>query len=182
MERDPARRVAARRRRHHARARRQFHRGPLRSHLRCPRQSSEHVGSRSELDALRRCGPVQRSQRSRLRGGGRQVFLLSAPAAAGSREGAPQEGYAMLKKVLSSVGTLLVMAGLSASALAAITAQEAARLGADLTPLGGEKAGNAAGTIPAWNGGLKSAADAGVQSFTPGTAHPDPFASEKPLF
>jgi hypothetical protein len=89
---------------------------------------------------------------------------------------------AMLKKVLSSVGSLLVMAGLSASALAAITAQEAARLGADLTPLGGEKAGNAAGTIPAWDGGLKTPADAGIQNFKPGTAHPDPFASEKPLF
>ena len=46
--------------------------------------------------------------------------------------------------------------------MAAISAEEAARLGADLTPLGGEKAGNAAGTIPAWDGGLISAAKAGV--------------------
>ena len=36
---------------------------------------------------------------------------------------------------------------------AAVTAQQAARLGADLTPMGAEKAGNAAGTIPAWTGG-----------------------------
>ena len=36
------------------------------------------------------------------------------------------------------------------AAEAAVSAQEAAHLGADLTPLGGEKAGNAAGTIPAW--------------------------------
>ena len=45
---------------------------------------------------------------------------------------------------------------------AAISAEEAARLGKDLTPLGGEMAGNADGTIPAWTGGLKSAADAGA--------------------
>ena len=65
---------------------------------------------------------------------------------------------------------------------AAITAQEAARLGADLTPLGGEKAGNAAGTIPAWDGGLSSPAKAGFPAFaSPGRA-PDPFPGDKPLF
>ncbi|MGH7290528.1 MAG: hypothetical protein ACREJT_04915 [Myxococcota bacterium] len=31
---------------------------------------------------------------------------------------------------------------------------EAARLDADLTPMGAERAGNAAGTIPAWTGGI----------------------------
>ena len=45
-------------------------------------------------------------------------------------------------------------------AFGAVSPQEAARLGQDLTPLGGEKAGNKDGTIPAWTGGLKSAADA----------------------
>ena len=39
---------------------------------------------------------------------------------------------------------------------------------ADLTPMGAEKAGNAARTIPAWDGGLKSAADAGATGFTSG--------------
>ena len=68
-----------------------------------------------------------------------------------------------------------------AEAQAAISAEEAARLGADLTPLGGEKAGNSAGTIPAWDGGSISAAKAGVSGYT--RRHPpDPFASEKPLF
>ncbi|MCD6293246.1 MAG: DUF1329 domain-containing protein, partial [Deltaproteobacteria bacterium] len=37
---------------------------------------------------------------------------------------------------------------------AKISAEEAARLGKDLTPIGGEMAGNAAGTIPAWTGGI----------------------------
>jgi hypothetical protein len=64
----------------------------------------------------------------------------------------------------------------------AVSPQEAARLGADLTPLGGEKAANADGSIPAWTGGLKSAAAAGFPSYKAGDHHPDPFASDKPLF
>ncbi|MYA89154.1 MAG: DUF1329 domain-containing protein, partial [Boseongicola sp. SB0662_bin_57] len=39
-------------------------------------------------------------------------------------------------------------------AAAELPASQIARLGADLTPLGGERAGNASGTIPAWNGGI----------------------------
>jgi hypothetical protein len=78
--------------------------------------------------------------------------------------------------------TALALCGLMNAASAAITAEEAARLGADLTPLGGEKAGNSAGTIPAWDGGLDSPAKAGFPSYKTGSHHPDPFASEKPLF
>ena len=73
----------------------------------------------------------------------------------------------------------LMIAG---AAGAAVSPQEAARLGVELTPLGGEKAGNAAGTIPAWEGGLSSPAKAGFPNFkSPGRA-PDPFAGDKPLF
>jgi hypothetical protein len=71
---------------------------------------------------------------------------------------------------------------LSSSAFAAVSPQDAARLGADLTPLGGEKAGNADGSIPAWNGGLKSAADAGFPNYHSPDHYPDPFATDKPLF
>ena len=67
-------------------------------------------------------------------------------------------------------------------ATAGVTAQEAARLGNDLTPMGGEKAGNAAGTIPAWTGGFTSAAQAGFPAFKTGGHHPDPYASDKPLY
>jgi hypothetical protein len=67
-------------------------------------------------------------------------------------------------------------------ALAAISPDEAARLGADLTPLGAEEAGNPAGTIPAWDGGLTSPAKAGFPDFKRGGHHPDPFASDKPLY
>jgi hypothetical protein len=65
---------------------------------------------------------------------------------------------------------------------AAISPQEAARLGAELTPLGAEQAGNAQGTIPAWDGGLATPARAGVPTFaSPGRA-PDPFPADRPLY
>jgi hypothetical protein len=47
----------------------------------------------------------------------------------------------------------------------------------DLTPLGAERAGNAAGTIPAWTGGLtKAPAD-----YKPGRHETDPFPDDRPL-
>ena len=51
-------------------------------------------------------------------------------------------------------------------------------LGQELTPWGAEVAGNEAGTIPEYTGGLKP--DAGL---TPGDGFwPNPFADEEPLF
>jgi hypothetical protein len=85
----------------------------------------------------------------------------------------------MLKKALGFAVAALMAAAPSWSA---VTAQEAERLGADLTPMGGEKAGNADGTIPEWTGGIKSPADAGAANFHPGDFHPDPYAADKPLF
>lgn len=61
---------------------------------------------------------------------------------------------------------------------AAVTAADAAKLGSTLTPLGAEKAGNAAGTIPAWDGGITTP-PAGYQ---PGGHYPDPFAADKVMF
>ncbi len=72
------------------------------------------------------------------------------------------------KKLLLS--TALVVA--SSSLYAATTAEEAAKLGSSLTPVGAEKAGNADGSIPAWGGGLTGAGD----------RYSNPFASEAPLF
>src|SRR3954469_18627728 len=77
---------------------------------------------------------------------------------------------------------LLLTIAAAGSTLAAIPASDAAKLGADLTPMGAEKAGNAEGTIPAWNGGIKSAADAGFPNYKSGDHHPDPYANDKPLF
>lgn len=47
-----------------------------------------------------------------------------------------------------------VLALLATPAAAKVSPEEAAKLGNELTPIGAEKAGNAAGTIPAWTGGL----------------------------
>jgi len=87
----------------------------------------------------------------------------------------------MNRKFLSSVASLMMCCA-AGSALAAVSAQEAARLGKDLTPMGAEKAGNAAGTIPAWDGGITSPAKAGFPDFKTGGHHPDPYAADKPLY
>ncbi len=76
-----------------------------------------------------------------------------------------------------------VLAGLIAlafagAASAAVSAEQAERLGRDLTPVGAERAGNAEGTIPEWTGGI-TAPPAG---YTVGKHHPDPFASDRVLF
>ena len=46
------------------------------------------------------------------------------------------------------------------------------------TPLGAEMAGNAAGTIPAWDGGLTKP----PAGFQPGGHYSDPFKADKILF
>ena len=66
----------------------------------------------------------------------------------------------------------------SATAQAEVSAAEAAKLGKSLTPLGAEVAGNAAKTIPAWDGGLTKP----VAGFKETGPYPDPFANDKPLF
>jgi hypothetical protein len=61
---------------------------------------------------------------------------------------------------------------------ARLSDSEAARLGADLTPIGAEKAGNAEGTIPAWTGGLTSA----PSGWTANQGYVDPFPDDKVKF
>ncbi|MBW8848834.1 MAG: DUF1329 domain-containing protein, partial [Burkholderiales bacterium] len=73
------------------------------------------------------------------------------------------------------LATALLLAG---PALAAVSAEEAAKLKTTLTPLGAERAANKDGTIPPWTGGLTKASP----GFKPGDARPDPFAAEKPLY
>ena len=83
-----------------------------------------------------------------------------------------------MTKLKTMLGAGVLVAGALGLA-ASVTAQQSG-LGADLTPMGAEKAANSAGTIPAWNGGIKSAADAGATGFKSGGHHPDPFAADKP--
>lgn len=66
---------------------------------------------------------------------------------------------------------------IAAIALAAAAADPAARLEADLTPTGAERAGNASGTIPPWTGGVAPVPRAG-----PGVPRGDPFAADRPRF
>jgi hypothetical protein len=73
---------------------------------------------------------------------------------------------------------LLSSALLALASAVAVRAADASRLGNDLTPLGGEKAGNADGSIPAWDGGITTP----PAGYKVGDHHPDPYADESPLF
>ncbi|HZZ94878.1 MAG TPA: DUF1329 domain-containing protein [Usitatibacter sp.] len=63
-------------------------------------------------------------------------------------------------------------------AAAQLSAADLAKLGTTLTPIGAEKAGNAAGTIPAWDGGITKP----VAGYVEEGHYPDPFAADKPMF
>jgi hypothetical protein len=79
-------------------------------------------------------------------------------------------------RILTAGALLLV--SISIPAAAEVSAAEAAKLGAELTPLGAEKAGNADGTIPAWDGGITKP----PAGYTPGEHHRNPFADDQVLF
>jgi len=76
--------------------------------------------------------------------------------------------------LLSSAVALAFAFGVQAK----LPADQVARLGSDLTPVGAEKAGNKDGSIPAWEGGITKA----PAGYKPGDHHPDPFAGDKVLF
>lgn len=79
-----------------------------------------------------------------------------------------------------ALGAGLLLAA-TTGAWAKISEQEAAKLGVTgtpLTPVGAERAGNAAGTIPEWTGGILQA----PAGFKPGGPWLDPFAQDKELF
>ena len=84
-----------------------------------------------------------------------------------------------MRKNIGFVAILLFTVMFCTSGVRAKTsAKDAARLGHDLTPFGSEKARNAEGTIPAWDGGITQP----PANYTPGDHHPDPFADDKVLF
>ena len=83
---------------------------------------------------------------------------------------------AVQSKMLS-VAVLLIASTLTR---AAVSPEEAARLGITLTPIGAEMAANADGSIPPYTGGLPQ--DLSPPGYAPGdTMLPNPFADEKPL-
>jgi hypothetical protein len=75
-----------------------------------------------------------------------------------------------MKLRLTLIAGALALA-LSLPSIGAVTAEEAAKLKSDLTPLGGEKAGNKDGSIPAWTGGYTTP----IPGDIPGGRRGDPF-------
>ncbi|WP_330211940.1 DUF1329 domain-containing protein [Pseudomonas sp. Z18(2022)] len=73
---------------------------------------------------------------------------------------------------------VLILSLMAVNVMAAVSADQVAKLGTTLTPLGAEMAGNADGSIPAYTGGLKTDAAAVTANGFLG----DPYAGEKPLF
>ncbi len=82
-----------------------------------------------------------------------------------------------MKSMLRVVAVLAL--SLSGAAWAKVSADEAARLGKDLTPSGATRAANADGTIPAWDGGLTKAPPCFKG---PGSRYCDPFPGDQPAF
>ncbi len=78
---------------------------------------------------------------------------------------------------------LVLMVGLGISliagqAFAGAKPDQVHRLSEDLTPVGAERAGNEAGTIPAWTGGITEP----PAGYKVGDHHQNPFPDDKPLF
>ncbi|CAA0081350.1 putative protein [BD1-7 clade bacterium] len=85
-----------------------------------------------------------------------------------------------LKLVMASA--IMSCAVATSVAYAKVSTDQAAKLGGDeYTPMGAEKKGNAAGTIPAWTGSMDKV-PAGLKYEGSGDIYPDPYAAEKPLF
>ena len=77
------------------------------------------------------------------------------------------------------IGTLTALAATNAAAK--VSPEEAAKLGiegTELTPMGAIRAGNADGSIPAWEGGIKTP----PAGYKEGGWYVDPYADDKPLF
>jgi len=80
-----------------------------------------------------------------------------------------------------TIALLFLAAVLAPCTQAKVPEEEAARLDADLTPMGAEKAGNADGTIPAWTGSMKGA-PSHLNYGGDGSPLPDPYAADKVMF
>lgn len=81
--------------------------------------------------------------------------------------------------IFAAMTAAVALTGAAAGvANAAVTADEAAKLKSTLTPLGGERAGNADGSIPAWDGGYKGGASGPSLGDIPTSIFP----GEKPVY
>ena len=81
--------------------------------------------------------------------------------------------------IKSTLAVLCLTSIAAGTALAAVSPDQAARLGKDLTPLGAEMAGNADGSIPPWNPNGTPV----PEGFVPGSDnYINAFPGEKPLY
>ncbi len=85
--------------------------------------------------------------------------------------------HSLVPTLLASLVLTAVTVASPPALSATATPEEAAQLGKDLTPLGGEKAGNADGTIPAWDGGITTP----PSGYVKGQHHVDPYAGDEVL-
>ncbi|GAB6909243.1 conserved exported hypothetical protein [Desulfosarcina cetonica] len=83
-----------------------------------------------------------------------------------------------LKLMVAVFSLLFSYSMFTQGALAKVSTQEAEKLKTALTPVGAEKAGNADGTIPPWDGGYTTV----PPGYKSGDLRPDPFSDEKPLY
>ncbi|WP_028302654.1 DUF1329 domain-containing protein [Oceanospirillum beijerinckii] len=87
----------------------------------------------------------------------------------------------MKRNIIKPLVAAIVMAH-SAGTLAKVSADEASKLGTELNCMGGEIAGNAAGTIPEFTGKWLGTPE-GVEYTPHAGRHPvDPYADDKPLY
>jgi hypothetical protein len=85
----------------------------------------------------------------------------------------------MRSKTAIVLGSMfLVISGAAGTTGAGPSSEEIAKLGNELTPLGAIRAGNADGTIPAWEGGLMEP----PEGYKPGEHLVDPFKDDTILF
>ena len=81
--------------------------------------------------------------------------------------------------IKSTLAVLCLSSFATSTALAAVTPDQAARLGKDLTPVGAEMAGNADGSIPPWN----PEGTPVPEEFVEGSDnYVNPYPDEKPLY
>ncbi|TQV81511.1 DUF1329 domain-containing protein [Aliikangiella coralliicola] len=83
-----------------------------------------------------------------------------------------------MKLTKTLIASVVCFGFASSATMAKVPAEDVAKLGTSLTPMGSEMSANADGSIPAWDGGIKEL----PSGFKSGDFHPDPYADEKPLF
>ncbi len=81
----------------------------------------------------------------------------------------------------NSVAVALALSLISTPALAEMSAEDVARLGTELTPMGAIREGSEDGLLPEWGGNIVGLPE-GLSWDGPGTPYPDPYGDEKPLF